>query len=116
MSRFYKTITVAIAVSLLAACGSSPHIDLVNTSVQSNFPVVAKEQVKDLSINDHVLSVATWNVEHLAYPIDQGCKPRNEDELQEMRAYAQKLDVDIVALQEVASKEAVHLLLITYSP
>jgi endonuclease/exonuclease/phosphatase family metal-dependent hydrolase len=110
MSRFYKTITVAIAVSLLAACGSSPHIDLVNTSVQSNFPVVAKEQVKDLSINDHVLSVATWNVEHLAYPIDQGCKPRNEDELQEMRAYAQKLDVDIVALQEVASKEAVHLL------
>jgi endonuclease/exonuclease/phosphatase family metal-dependent hydrolase len=110
MSRLYKTISVAIAVSLFAACGSSPQADLVNTSAQSKLPVVANEQVKGLSVNEHVLSVATWNVEHLAYPIDQGCKPRSKDELEEMRAYAQKLDVDIVALQEVASKEAVHLL------
>lgn len=110
MSRLYKTMIVAIAVSLLTACDSSPQIDLVNTSVQSNFSVVAKEQVKEVSINDHVLSVATWNVEHLAYPIDQGCKPRSKGELKNMRAYARKLDVDIVALQEVASKEAVHLL------
>jgi len=110
MQSFYKTITLAIAVSILGACGSSAHIDSDVAAKQSNFQVAVKEQVTKPTKDEQVLSVATWNIEHLAYPIDQGCKPRNKTELEDMRAYAQKLDVDVVALQEVASKEAVHLL------
>lgn len=53
------------------------------------------------------LSIATWNVEHLAYPIDQGCKPRDNKQISQLRDYAASLDADIVALQEVASKAAV---------
>jgi 5'-nucleotidase (lipoprotein e(P4) family) len=56
------------------------------------------------------LKVVTWNVEHLASPIDAGCRPRSIDELAAMQAYAQRLDADIVALQEVASLDAVGLL------
>ncbi|MFC3094030.1 endonuclease/exonuclease/phosphatase family protein [Alteromonas sediminis] len=56
------------------------------------------------------LRVATWNVEHLAYPIDRGCRPRTEQEIADMKAYADNLHADIVGLQEVGSKEAVNLL------
>ena len=56
------------------------------------------------------LKVATWNEEHLAYPIDIGCKPRTQQELSAMRTYVEQVDADIFALQEVASKQAVHLL------
>ncbi|WP_100642958.1 HAD family acid phosphatase [Alteromonas facilis] len=53
------------------------------------------------------LSFTTWNVEHLAYPISQGCKPRTSEELAKLQAYASSLDADVVGLQEVASVEAV---------
>lgn len=56
------------------------------------------------------LTVATWNVEHLAYPIDTGCKPRTAVQINAMREYVQDVDADIFALQEVASERAVRLL------
>lgn len=56
------------------------------------------------------LRVATWNVEHFAYPIDAGCRPREQSELEAMKAYVSKVDADIFALQEVDSKQAAHLL------
>lgn len=52
------------------------------------------------------LKVVTWNVEHLAYPINTGCKPRTFSDIEAMKAYANSLNADIFALQEVASKEA----------
>lgn len=63
-----------------------------------------------LTPSDYALRVVAWNVEHLAAPIDTGCRPRSEDELVALQAYARSLDADIVALQEVASLEAVALL------
>lgn len=63
-----------------------------------------------LTVSDEALRVATWNVEHLASPIDSGCRPRSEDELAAMQAYVRGLDADIVALQEVASLEALALI------
>ena len=54
--------------------------------------------------------IVTWNVEHLAYPISQGCRPRTEEELTQLQRYAESLDADIVALQEVGSAAAVALL------
>ena len=52
------------------------------------------------------LKVVTWNVEHLAYPLNTGCKPRTLSDIEAMKAYANSLNADIFALQEVASKEA----------
>ena len=63
-----------------------------------------------LTPSDEALRFVAWNVEHLAAPIDTGCRPRSEDELVALQAYARGLDADIVALQEVASLEAVALL------
>ncbi|XQF91588.1 endonuclease/exonuclease/phosphatase family protein (plasmid) [Pseudoalteromonas espejiana] len=51
------------------------------------------------------LKVVTWNVEHLAYPINTGCKPRTPSDIEAMKAYANSLNADAFALQEVASKE-----------
>ena len=68
-----------------------------------------KHQHPNAKVGDY-LKVVTWNVEHLAYPIDKGCRPRTPVELAELQTYARGLDADIVALQEVGSKSAVHLL------
>ena len=52
--------------------------------------------------------LATWNVEHLALPSERGCKPRNETDIKQLRAYAESVDADIFALQEVSSQQAVE--------
>ena len=66
-------------------------------------------QQPDIGAGDR-LKVVTWNVEHLANPIDSGCRPRTVEELVQLQAYAKGLDADIIALQEVASKSAVNML------
>lgn len=53
------------------------------------------------------LTITTWNVEHLAFPFDTGCTPRDAEEFGKLQAYASGLKSDIVALQEVASVQAV---------
>ena len=55
--------------------------------------------------NRHI-RLATWNAEHLAYPAAFGCKPRNSESVKAMQAYVDNLNADIIALQEVASMEA----------
>ncbi|MUH72952.1 HAD family acid phosphatase [Psychrosphaera haliotis] len=60
------------------------------------------------SMGNKELTISSWNIEHLAYPISDGCRPRSESELNEMKAYAQSLNTDVVGLQEVASKEAIE--------
>ncbi len=57
---------------------------------------------------DMSFKITTWNVEHLAFPYDTGCRPRTADEITALSAYAQSLDADVVALQEVASVTAVR--------
>ena len=58
------------------------------------------------TLGSGTLRVVTWNVEHLAYPITDGCRPRTEKEIDDLRQYAAHLDADIVGLQEVGSIEA----------
>ncbi|MDB2374286.1 endonuclease/exonuclease/phosphatase [Psychrosphaera haliotis] len=60
------------------------------------------------SMGNKELTISSWNIEHLAYPISDGCRPRSENELNEMKAYAQSLNTDVVGLQEVASKKAIE--------
>lgn len=56
------------------------------------------------------IRVATWNVEHLAFPADTGCNPRTGAQLDALRDYADGLEADIIGLQEVASLEAANQL------
>jgi endonuclease/exonuclease/phosphatase family metal-dependent hydrolase len=52
------------------------------------------------------LKLATWNLEHLAEADGQGCRPRTEADYAKLRAYAEMLDADVIALQEVESAAA----------
>jgi endonuclease/exonuclease/phosphatase family metal-dependent hydrolase len=80
-----------------------------NDSLQIPPQQVNNEQDNRSAIQKN-LTVATWNTEHLAFPITQGCRPRTEAELAAMQAYVNNLDADIVALQEVASVQGVQQL------
>ncbi len=88
--------------SLLSACSTTNNT--ANTATNSvNSPVVS-------AMSDSGLKVATWNVEHLAVPITNGCRPRTAEELEGLKQYASSLDADIVALQEVESIAAISQL------
>lgn len=52
------------------------------------------------------LKIATWNMEHFAYPANDGCKPRKSHEIQAIMQYINTIDADIFAVQEVASTKA----------
>lgn len=52
------------------------------------------------------LRIAAWNVEHLAEREQSGCRPRTVAEYAQLRAYADSLDADVVAFQEVESAAA----------
>ncbi|GEK11681.1 endonuclease/exonuclease/phosphatase family protein [Pseudoalteromonas peptidolytica] len=54
------------------------------------------------------LKIASWNIEHLAYPASSGCRPRSQDEILALRQYADGLDADVIALQEVDSVAALE--------
>lgn len=52
------------------------------------------------------LTLASWNMEHLAERNDSGCRPRGDADYAAMRAYADALDADVIAFQEVESRAA----------
>ncbi|MDH2406355.1 HAD family acid phosphatase [Bradyrhizobium sp. SSUT18] len=52
------------------------------------------------------LTMATWNLEHLAEKDGAGCRPRTEADYGSLRSYAEQLKADIVAVQEVESGAA----------
>jgi len=53
------------------------------------------------------LRLATWNLEHLAANISAGCRPRSEADYARLRRHAQRLNADLIALQEVENRTAV---------
>lgn len=52
------------------------------------------------------LTLASWNMEHLAQRNNSGCRPRGDADYAAMRAYAEALDADVIAFQEVESRAA----------
>jgi len=95
-SSLFTAAALTLLLSLsLTACQSEPESSTV---------------VSSLTPSPDALRMVTWNVEHLAWPRDTGCRPRTEEEWTALQAYARGLDADIVALQEVASLEAVAAL------
>lgn len=55
---------------------------------------------------DAGLRIASWNLEHLAEADDSGCRPRTATDYAALRAYAARLDADVIAFQEVESLRA----------
>ena len=51
-------------------------------------------------------TLASWNMEHLAERNGSGCRPRSDADYAAMRAYAEALDADVIAFQEVESRAA----------
>jgi endonuclease/exonuclease/phosphatase family metal-dependent hydrolase len=54
----------------------------------------------------HDLKVATWNIEHLRDGIGEGPNPRDQADFDRLRAYADILDADVIAFQEVENQAA----------
>jgi len=52
------------------------------------------------------LKIASWNLEHLAEDGATGCRPRTDADYAALRRYADKLDADVVAFEEVQSAKA----------
>ena len=52
------------------------------------------------------LKIATWNIEHLRAEENQGDVKRSQADYERLAEYAQELDADIIALQEVDGEEA----------
>jgi endonuclease/exonuclease/phosphatase family metal-dependent hydrolase len=100
--NIYKAFIIASVAVYCSACTTStiptaPNNQKINSAASKaelTFPI----------------KVATWNIEHLAYPSDTGCKPRDSAEIVALREYAKSLDASIIALQEVASVDALRLI------
>lgn len=75
----------------------------------SNLVVMAPDALSETS-NRIAMSVATWNIEHLAVVNGTGCKARNAEQMTALANYASSINADVIALQEVGSRDAVELL------
>jgi len=60
------------------------------------------------STGQEPLRLAAWNMEHLAEADGTGCRPRTDADYEALRAYAEALNADVIAVQEVESKAAVE--------
>lgn len=78
-------IALALA-ALLTACATSP--------VQA--PSTASAGLK----------IASWNLEHLAEDGATGCRPRTDADYATLRSYAERLDADVIAFEEVETAKA----------
>ncbi|WP_172449368.1 HAD family acid phosphatase [Bowmanella denitrificans] len=99
IAKFFALMAIS---SLCSGCVASPPSP-ATVSPADAFTTAQSPQPK-------ALKVATWNTEHLAYPGEGGCKPRSNAQLSAMRRYTASLDADVIALQEVDSKQALRLI------
>ncbi|MGO2013226.1 MAG: HAD family acid phosphatase [Pseudoalteromonas sp.] len=99
----FNLLTITCIATLSIGCTSTIAPELTGSSTSDE--VVTNIQSQSVS---QPLKVATWNVEHLAFPIDTGCRIRTPNEIAAMKVYAKNLNADIIALQEVDSKSALQ--------
>jgi endonuclease/exonuclease/phosphatase family metal-dependent hydrolase len=111
MTTLYKALVFTGITALSAGCSThNTASDLASQNAlgQANSKVMVAREQRSHEING--FKVATWNTEHFAYPSETGCKPRNSDEIAAMKAYVVGLDANVIALQEVASTQALGLI------
>ena len=54
----------------------------------------------------HSLKLATWNIEHLRDTNGEGPNPRDQADFDRLKGYAEVLDADVIAFQEVENQAA----------
>jgi len=91
MNKVLKATSILAFLSVITGC-EHPEESSPKSDIENNMPI----------------KVATWNVEHLAFPSNTGCKPRSEQDILNLKEYAKSLDANIIGLQEVASKKALN--------
>jgi endonuclease/exonuclease/phosphatase family metal-dependent hydrolase len=82
----------------LLALASVPLLTACQPTMQSR----SSEQ----SASSDTVRIATWNLEHLAEANGEGCRPRTDSDYEDLRQHAQRLNADVVALQEVENERA----------
>ncbi len=60
-----------------------------------------------ITAQETTLRMVAWNIEHLAENNGEGCVARSDADYAKLRAFAESMDADVVALQEVESVKAV---------
>ncbi len=65
----------------------------------------APQKTRDTAAS-HALKIASWNLEHLAESDGLGCRARNEADYAALRGYADQLDADVIAFEEVENAAA----------
>lgn len=79
--------------------------------VTSHSTTANSDNVRSTKPLANTLKLTTWNIEHLTFPYDKiGCRPRTEQEMSELKRYTEKLNSDVVALQEMGSVAAISQL------
>jgi endonuclease/exonuclease/phosphatase family metal-dependent hydrolase len=68
--------------------------------------VGACAQVSEPTPAARILTIATWNLEHLTERSNVGCEPRSDADYVAMRAYVDALNADVIAFQEVENEGA----------
>jgi 5'-nucleotidase (lipoprotein e(P4) family) len=101
----FKIALIVWVHIVLAGCQANMSTKL---PLKTNESDVKAQQANKQEVSS--LKIASWNAEHLAYPISTGCKPRTTAEIASMQAYVNEIDADIVALQELGSESAARLL------
>lgn len=86
----FKTIVCAVLLTALSACAPT----------QTTPPSIAAPAPAP------PLTIASWNLEHLAEHDGAGCRARNEPDYAAMRAYAEAINADVIAFQEVENEAA----------
>ncbi len=83
-------------------------IGCTNTPAASPFPSTSPSATEPLPTATNItansetqLKIATWNIEHLRANDNEGDVRRTEEDYGRLAKYAQQLDADIIALQEV---------------
>ncbi len=93
----HLTYLQLLLVLLFAACGS-------NSSTKIEGPIEKSLlEVTDCIVEttDNKLEIATWNIEHF---------PKTKNTIKELAGIIKRMDVDVIAMQEVTSKEKLDAL------
>lgn len=120
MKTLCKAVCLGTVIAMSSGCAMQSQIVSPRLAKQVPIePVSARVVAQDVDIGAAQGSentsgmdgfkVVTWNTEHFAYPSNAGCKPRTSEDIAAIKAYIAGLDASVIALQEVASREALRL-------
>ena len=106
LKRRLIALIMGSASLFITACSQED----LNELNKPNLPNVEQSIGSLVSNTPFNWTIATWNVEHLTLPMSDGCRARTSEEITKLKEYSKSINADIIALQEVDSREAVAAL------